>query len=250
MIFVCFISFSFCNDHTHVMNRTYLHIRHSFPRLRQAARATVPTTYERDIGKDCSTGTAVRPGRRSGSHWSVALDKRQGDASSDRCSHKRVSPHRPTPYLEKPDWVLTDGRSHGQLLVWVRTQRQVPLTGCCSRSSRKWLLDDELTDSSRPVPMDGRSHDWSSVKRSSRRQVPVTELYLGLPLDFVYDDMTDGPVFPHVECQWMGAPMIGPRRSVELGVRFPWLSSSWGVQGTCPKWIQTHVRTDLNTPEH
>ena len=36
-----------------------------------------PTTYERDIGKDRSTGTAVRPGRRAGSHRSVALDGRQ-----------------------------------------------------------------------------------------------------------------------------------------------------------------------------
>ena len=27
--------------------------------------------------------------------------------------------------------------------------------------------------------MDGRSHDWSSAKRRPRRQVPLTEFYLG-----------------------------------------------------------------------
>ena len=29
--------------------------------------------------------------------------------------------------------------------------------------------------------MDGRSHDWSSAKRIPRRQVPLTEFYLGQP---------------------------------------------------------------------
>ena len=48
--------------------------------------------------------------------------------------------------------------------------------------------------------MDGRSHDWSSAKRRPRRQVPLTEFYLGQP--------------PNL-----------------------------------PKVIQTHDRTDLNTPE-
>ena len=46
-------------------------------------------------------------------------------------------------------------------------------------------------------------------------------LYLGRPLDPFHDDTTDRPVVPHVEYQWMGAPMIGPRRSVQLGVRCP-----------------------------
>ena len=40
-------------------NCTSLYIRHSFLRLCQAARAAVPTTYGRDIGKDRSTATSL-----------------------------------------------------------------------------------------------------------------------------------------------------------------------------------------------
>ena len=42
-----------------VTNCTSLHIRHSFPRLRQAAPAAVPTTYERYIGKDRSASADI-----------------------------------------------------------------------------------------------------------------------------------------------------------------------------------------------
>ena len=59
------------------MKCTFLYTRHSFPRLRRAACAAAPPpnpTYEPDIWKDRSTGTAVRPGRRAGTHRSVALD--------------------------------------------------------------------------------------------------------------------------------------------------------------------------------
>ena len=105
--------------------------------------------------------------------------------------------------------------SRGQLSVWVRTQRQVPLTGCCSGSARRWpprRWPDGRTDGSpRRVLMDGRSHDWSSAKRRAWRQVPLTEFYLGWRLDVVRDEPKSRPVFPHVEYQWMGAPMIRPR---------------------------------------
>ena len=49
------------------------------------------------------------------------------------------------PYLEEPEWASTDGRSHGQLSVWVRTQSQVTLTGYCSGFTRKLFADDLRT---------------------------------------------------------------------------------------------------------
>ena len=57
----------------------------------------VPIADGQHIRNNRSTEKAVRPGRQAGSHRSVALDGRQGDVSSDGCSHRRVSPHRPTP---------------------------------------------------------------------------------------------------------------------------------------------------------
>ena len=62
------------------------------------------------------------------------------------------------------------------------------------------------------------------------------------------------PVVPHVEYQWMGAPMIGSRRSIELDIRCPWSSSTWRGHRTSstPELTPNRpelTRTDPNLPE-
>ena len=114
------VGFNLCSTNSSISSVTKctsLYTRHSFPRLRQAARAAVPhhvrTRYrERPQhwnGSSHGAASWVTPEHRTG--------RTAGDASSGGCSHRRVSPHRPTPYLEEPDRALTDGRTQGQLWV-------------------------------------------------------------------------------------------------------------------------------------
>ena len=74
-------------------------------------------------GRPESRKEAVRPVRRAGSHRSVALDERPGDASSGGYSHRKISPA-PSDFLVEPDRALANGRSHGQFSVRAGAFRQ------------------------------------------------------------------------------------------------------------------------------
>ena len=104
--------------------RQYTQSRFSPPAYRPARAAATPY-YSRPPphhapigikGRPESRERAVRPGRRAGSHRSIALDERPGDAYPGGYSHRKVSPA-PSDYLVQPDRALGNGRSHGQLSV-------------------------------------------------------------------------------------------------------------------------------------
>ena len=88
-------------------------------------------------GRPESRERAVRPGWRAGSHRSVALDERSGDASPGGYSHRKVSPA-PSDFLVEPERALANGHSHGQFSVRDGTLLQVPQTRCCSGFTRMW----------------------------------------------------------------------------------------------------------------
>ena len=83
--------------------------------------------------------------------------------------------------------------------------------------------------------MDGRSHDWSLAKRRARRQVPLTEFYLGQP-----------PNLPKVTRTLSITPEHWPtvlRTRPNLPAHSPTLPNT-------DRPHYEHDRTDPNTPEH
>ena len=132
----------------------------------------VPTTDGQHIRKNCSTRKAVRPGRQADSHRSVALDgRREMPLLMGSPIEGYLQTDRP-PYLEEPDRAFTDGRSHTQLLVRVRTQRQVPLTGAPMIGPRQ-SVELSVRQCSQNVDVNGPHHRCFELIVSSSFNQPM-----------------------------------------------------------------------------
>ena len=120
--------------------------------------------------------------------------------------------------LARPHRASIDRFPHSRLSVRVSTQRQVPLTGCCSGwpgrhrpNTRRCRIEH------RPIgsPMAGFRHVWGLSVRFPWLILIQTSLGEIVRHQFSW--------FSRIERRPMGTPMVDSRWELAPSVRFPWL---------------------------